>query len=82
MPKLLDLHEAIRAETVARPDATLAELRRWLGETHQVYASVGLMHATLARLDLTYKKSPSVRANKTAQTLLQRVPTGVRISPD
>jgi transposase len=55
-PKLLGLHDAIRAEVKARPDATLAELRCWLGHTHKVCASDGLMHATLVRLGLTRKK--------------------------
>src|ERR1700709_964244 len=54
-PKLLGLYDAIRAEVKARPDATLAELRRWLSEKHQVSASDGLMHGTLARLGLTHK---------------------------
>jgi len=56
-PKLSALHEAIRAEAAARPDATLAELRRWLSEAHQVHASEGLMHATLLRPGLTLKKA-------------------------
>jgi transposase len=55
-PKLSALHEAIRAEVAARPDVTLAELRRRLRETHQVHASEGLMHTTLLRLGLTLKK--------------------------
>jgi len=53
---LLGLYDAIRAEVTARPDATLAELRSWLSEKHQVSASEGLMHNTLARLGLTHKK--------------------------
>jgi len=56
LPKLLGLYDAIRAEVTARPDATLAELRRWLSQTHQVSASDGLMHSTLVRLGLTRKK--------------------------
>jgi hypothetical protein len=43
------------------PDATLAELRRWLCQTHNVSASNGLMWKTLSRLELTYKKK-SLRA--------------------
>jgi hypothetical protein len=42
----------------SRPDATIAELRAWLCETHEVAASTGLMNKTLAGLDLTYKKVP------------------------
>jgi transposase len=80
-PKLLNLHEAIRAEVVARPDATIAELRRWLQETHKVYASEGLMHATLVRLGLTYKKSRSVRPNRTVPISPPPVPTGAAFNP-
>jgi transposase len=55
-PKLAGLYDTIRAEVASRPDATLGELRRWLHEKHQVSASDGLMHATLAHLGLTHKK--------------------------
>lgn len=55
--KLAGYHEAIRAELVRRPDATLEELRTWLLATHGVTASLGLMCNTLARLGLTRKKS-------------------------
>jgi transposase len=81
-PKLADLHEAIRAEVMARPDATIAELRRWLNETHKVTASEGLMHKTLARLGLTFKKSPSGRPNRIALTSPPPAPSGVSASQD
>jgi transposase len=55
--KLAAHHAAIAAEVARRPDATLEELRAWLLATHQVAASLGLMHKTLARLGLTLKKS-------------------------
>jgi transposase len=80
-PKLLSLHEAIRAEVMARPDATIAELRRWLQETHKVYASEGLMHSTLVRLGLTYKKSRSARPNRTVPISPPPVPTGAAVNP-
>jgi len=35
-PKLSGLHDAIRAEVASRLDATLAELRCWLGAVHGV----------------------------------------------
>jgi transposase len=54
--KLAAHHDAIRAEVLRRPDATIEELRAWLSERHAVTASVGLMHNTLARLGLTHKK--------------------------
>ena len=55
--KLAAHHEAIAAEVASRPDVTLEELRAWLQANHQVTASLGLMHKTLARLGLTLKKS-------------------------
>jgi transposase len=55
--KLVAHHEAIAAEVARQPDVTLAELRAWLLATHGVFASLGLMHNTLARLGLTRKKS-------------------------
>lgn len=81
-PKLAELHEAIRAEVMARPDATIAELRRWLNETHTVTASEGLMHKTLVRLGLTFKKSPSGRPSRIALTSPPPAPSGVNASQD
>jgi transposase len=69
LPKLASLHDAIRIQVAARPDATLAELRAWLSKTHQVSASSGLMWKTLDALELTYKKSRSGRRSRTEQTL-------------
>ena len=71
-PKLAGLYEAIQMEVRARPDATLAELRRWLSQTHQVTASVGLMHGTLRKLGLTLKKRHSTPPNKNAPMSLPR----------
>src|SRR3954452_8073684 len=71
-PKLAGLYDAIQSEVKARPDATLAELRRWLAQTHAVTASNGLMHDTLRKLGLTSKKRrctppsrPDVAAGRT-----------------
>jgi hypothetical protein len=47
---------AILAKVTSRPDATIAELRTWLLETHKVSASTGLINKTLATLDLTFIK--------------------------
>ena len=44
-----------RSMVASRPEVTLAELRAWLLARHQVTASLGLMHRTLARLGLTLK---------------------------
>jgi transposase len=67
-PKLIALHGAIREQVTARPDATIAELRRWLSETHKIAASEGLMSKTLGQLGLTLKKSHCGRPSRTAPT--------------
>ena len=79
-PKLAQQEAAIQAEVEARADATIAELRRWLLLTHQVSASDGLMHKTLAKLDLTFKKSPCMPPSSNAPTLPRRVRRGERNS--
>src|SRR5215218_10358253 len=56
VPKLSGLYPAIEAQVSRRPDATIAELRVWLLETHRVSASAGLMNKALAALDLTLKR--------------------------
>ena len=66
--KLRDLHEAIAAEMASRSDVTLEELRTWLLEAHQVEASLGLMHNTLARLGLTHKKTPAGPRSRIGRT--------------
>ena len=81
LPKLFGLYDAIRAEVTWRPDATLAELRRWLGEVHGVSASAGLMHSTLAKLALTHKKRRCMPPNRIVRTSRLRVRTGRRSSP-
>lgn len=63
VPKLSGLHSAILAQVIRHPDATIAELRAWLLETHKVSASTGLMNKTLASLDLTFKVCPRCRAS-------------------
>jgi transposase len=74
--KLKHLHEAIAAEAASRPDVTLEELRRWLLATHEVSASLGLMHKTLARLGLTLKKSRAGRRSRTGPTSPSSAPFG------
>jgi transposase len=79
--KLADLHGAIGAQVTSLPDATIAELRAWLLATHKVSASTGLMHKTLVRLGLSFKKSPCGRPNRIAPTLPRPAPRGARTSP-
>jgi transposase len=76
VPKLSGLYPAIEAQVSARPDATIAELRAWLLETHKISASTGLVNKTLAALDLTFKKSPSTLPSKHVRTLPRRASNG------
>ena len=78
--KLAALQGAIEAQVISRPDATIAELRAWLSETHQVSASTGLMWKTLAALNLTVKKSRSTRPSKTVRTLPKHALNGAKSS--
>src|SRR5947209_2519402 len=71
-PKLAGLYDAIQAEVRARPDATLAELRLWLAQTHEVTASNGLMHDTLRKLGLTLQKRRCMPPSKSVLMSLQR----------
>jgi transposase len=80
-PKLADLHQAIRKQVAARPDATIAELRAWLLATHEVAASDGLVCQTLAELDLTRKKSRFARPNRIAPISRRRERSGARTNP-
>jgi len=66
-PKLKPYHGVIRRRVMECPDETLEELRAWLLETHGVGASTTLVWETLKKLDLTLKKRPSTRLNKTVQ---------------
>jgi transposase len=63
-PKLQPYYAAIRKRVSACPDATLAELKAWLLETHDVEASTTLIWETLNHLDLTLKKRPFTRPSK------------------
>ena len=76
VPKLSALYPAIDAQVASRPDATIAELRAWLLETHKVSASTGLMNKTLAALDLTFKKSPFMLPSKRVRTLPRHASNG------
>src|ERR1700683_2362868 len=80
VPKLSGLHPAILARVTSRPDATIAELRAWLLETHKVSASTGLMNMTLAALDLAFKKNPSTLPSKRVRTLPRHASNGASSS--
>ncbi len=79
-PKLSGLHPAILAQVSSRPDATIAELRAWLLETHKVSASTGLINKTLAGLDLSFKKNPSTPPSKHVRTWPRHAPNGASSS--
>ena len=68
------------AQVTSRPDVTIAELRAWLLETHKVSVSTGLMNKTLAALDLTFKKSPSMLPSKRVRMLPRPVSNGASSS--
>jgi transposase len=80
VPKLSGLHPAILAQVTSRPDSTIAELRAWLLEMHEVSASTGLINKTLAVLDLTFKKNPSTRPSKRVRTLPRHASNGASSS--
>jgi transposase len=81
VPKLSGLLAAIEAQVSRHPDATIAELRAWLRETHKVSASTGLMNKTLATLGLTFKKSPSTQPSKRVRMLPRPASNGANSSP-
>lgn len=80
VPKLSGLYPAILSQVTSRPDATIAELRAWLLETHKVSASTGLMNKTLTALDLTFKKNPSMPPSKRGRTLPRHASNGATSS--
>jgi len=81
-PKLAPYHVAIRERVKQKPDATIAELRAWLKETHQVSVSTGVMFKTLDQLELTLKKRFSMPPNRTDRMSPRPVRNGVTHSLD
>ena len=79
--KLTPYHTAIQEQVKARPDATLAELRAWLLETHKVSASIKLIWETLAQLRLTLKKRPCMQRSRTERTSPRPARNGVSANP-
>jgi transposase len=65
--KLVPFHAALQEQVARVPDATLAEHREWLAETHGVLAGLTTMWKTLRQLKLTLKKSRSGRASRRVQ---------------
>jgi transposase len=79
--KLVPFHDALRDRVAQAPDATLAEHREWLAETHEVVAGLTTIWKALKQLKLTLKKSRSGRANKAAPTLPKPGGSGSLASP-
>jgi transposase len=80
--KLVHLHEALRERVRQVPDATLAEHREWLAETHGVMAGLTTIWKTLAQLGLTLKKSRCGRASRCGPTWPKPAEYGASYSPD
>lgn len=81
-PPVLSGHEAaLLTHLRGHPDATLAELRRWLFETRGVSISVGALWNGLERLGWTLKKSRSTLQSRSAPTSQPPAPRGALPSP-
>lgn len=80
--RLVHLHTALRDRLAEVPDATLAEHREWLSETHGVVAGLTTVWKTLAQLGLTLKKSRCERPSRCAPTSLKRVGSGANCNPN
>ena len=79
--KLVHLHDALRDRVAQAGDATLAEHREWLGETHGVTAGLTTIWKTLCQLGLTLKKSPSGRPSRRAPTSPKPAASGKSCNP-
>ncbi len=62
--KLVRFHGALQERVAQVPDATLAEHREWLAETHGVAVGMTTVWKALKQLRQTLKKSHSGRANR------------------
>jgi len=80
--KLVHLHAALRERVGQVPDATLAEHREWLAETHGVMAGLTTIWKTLAQLGLTLKKSRSGRRSRCGPTWPKHADCGASYSLD
>lgn len=80
--RLVHLHPALRERLAQVPDATVAEHREWLSETHGVVAGLTTVWKTLAQLGLTLKKSRCGRPSRCVPTSLKRVGSGANCNPN
>lgn len=58
-PILAGREDLLRTRVAEVPDASLAELRRWLLETHGIKICIGALWKALWRLGLRFKKNPA-----------------------
>jgi len=76
-PKLDEAARAKLGEFVhQKPDATLEELRRRIGEELHIRISMGALWETLRRMEFTFKKSRRTRPSSHAPTCWSSVSTG------
>ena len=80
-PRLEPYYDVLRARVAAQTDATIAELRAWMVREHGVAVSHPVMWETLRRLNLTVKKSGSVRRSRTGRILPRRALPGAAYNP-
>jgi transposase len=77
----LEAHlDALRAQIVAHPDATLAELVAWARCQYGTTVSIATMWTTLRALGITLKKRPATPPNKSERTLPRLGGPGARRS--
>jgi transposase len=75
-PRLEPYYDVLRARVAEQTDATIAELRAWMSRQHGVAVSHPVMWETLRRLNLTLKKSGSVRRSRNGLMLPKHAPPG------
>ena len=81
LPRLQAHMAQIRERVAAKPDCTLVELCGWLKGEHQLTVSLPLMVKTMRRLNLTHKKRPCTRPNRTVKTWPRSARLGGMRSP-
>ena len=77
----MPFHGTLQERVAGVPDATLAEHREWLAETHGVVVGLSTIWKALKHFKLTLKKSRSGPPNKAARTLPRPDATGLPANP-
>ena len=80
--KLVPFYGALQVRVADAPDATLAEHREWLAETHGMVVGMTTIWKALKHLKLTLKKSRSGRPSRAAPTLPKPGGSGLPDSPN